>query len=275
MSLTFNQILEAENIDPRDVRLLRNQARGDDGQTPYRLWCDDREMFEAYQSAQKVQDRSRLAATYWASFIVTADGRTLFAGLYNVAGRSAIDDDWPYPIGSRPARGVDELYLFSPVTAFGDYAGRLFIDWGTATRSWIQRADRQDKQITELTARLNEPAFPGYTAFCEPLSRILVLPTTWTAALSAARGVYILTCPNTKELYVGSATGEQGFYGRWCGYALNGHGGNVKLRSREPRDYQISILEVAGSGDQDVDILAAESRWKQKLQSREMGLNAN
>ena len=47
------------------------------------------------------------------------------------------------------------------------------------------------------------------------------------------------------------------------------------LRSREPGDYQVSISEVAGSLDSDTDILALESRWKAKLQSREMGLNAN
>lgn len=225
-------------------------------------------MFEAYQSTQKIQDRSRLAARYWASFIIPNDGRTMFAGLYTIGGRSGVNAHWPYPIGSRPDRGVDELYLLSPVTTFVEYAGRLFIDWGKATRSWIQRADRQDKTIIELAARFAEPVFPGYTNFCEPLSRILALPATWISALSAMRGVYILTCPNTKELYVGSATGADGFYGRWCGYALNGQGGNVKLKSRDPRDYQISILEVASSGDQDIDILAAESRWKRKLEGR-------
>ena len=62
---------------------------------------------------------------------------------------------------------------------------------------------------------------------------------------------------------------------RWCSYAINGHGGNVRLRSRDPSDYQISILEVAGSLARDIDVLNLEELWKSKLQSREMGLNAN
>jgi hypothetical protein len=54
-----------------------------------------------------------------------------------------------------------------------------------------------------------------------------------------------------------------------------GHGSNVGLKSREPSDYQVSILEVAGSSATADDILKMEGRWQTKLQSREMGLNRN
>jgi hypothetical protein len=40
-------------------------------------------------------------------------------------------------------------------------------------------------------------------------------------------------------------------------------------------DYQVSILEVAGSASTHDDILLMENRWKMKLRSREMGLNRN
>jgi hypothetical protein len=58
-------------------------------------------------------------------------------------------------------------------------------------------------------------------------------------------------------------------------YVVTGHGGNIALKSREYSDYQVSILEVAGSASNIDDILRMESRWKDKLQSREMGLNRN
>jgi hypothetical protein len=58
-------------------------------------------------------------------------------------------------------------------------------------------------------------------------------------------------------------------------YARDGHGGNVGLKSRDPSDYQVSILEVAGSAATVDEIIAMEGLWKQKLQSREMGLNRN
>jgi hypothetical protein len=84
-----------------------------------------------------------------------------------------------------------------------------------------------------------------------------------------------LACPTTKEHYVGKADGAEGFWGRWLGYAANGHGGNVRLKSRDRSDYQVTILEVAGSSATEADLLAMESLWKMKLLSREMGLNAN
>ena len=57
----------------------------------------------------------------------------------------------------------------------------------------------------------------------------------------------------------------------------DGHGGNVALREidGDPADYDVSILETAGSG-QGVDaILQLEERWKAKLASRVHGLNRN
>ena len=58
-------------------------------------------------------------------------------------------------------------------------------------------------------------------------------------------------------------------------YVADGHGGNVVLKSHDPSDYQISILEVAGSTATHEGILAMEDLWKSKLRSREMGLNKN
>lgn len=111
--------------------------------------------------------------------------------------------------------------------------------------------------------------------FIQPLSKVNNIPKSWIAALQSSRGIYLLTCPKTKEQYVGSATGEEGFWGRWQDYVHTGHGGNKGLKSRNPSDYQISILEVAGTSATKEDILKMEGRWQSKLQSQEMGLNRN
>jgi serine/threonine protein kinase len=58
-------------------------------------------------------------------------------------------------------------------------------------------------------------------------------------------------------------------------YAQTGHGGDIALKSRDPSDYQVSILEVAGTASSVDEIKEMESRWKAKLRSREMGLNRN
>ena len=155
------------------------------------------------------------------------------------------------------------------------YIGRVFIDWGGSAITWAQRANNQPKPIIEISRVFQEEAFPGYSGFISNLSEVGALPSGWLAALKAARGVYLLTCPQTREQYVGSATGEDGFLGRWLNYARDGHGCNIGLKSRDPSDYQVSILEVSGSGQSVEEIIACEQLWKSKLQSREMGLNRN
>jgi hypothetical protein len=147
--------------------------------------------------------------------------------------------------------------------------------WGTGMLAWVQYADRNDKLVLELRSEFKEPDFPGFLNFIQPLSKLNNMAASWVVALKSSRGVYLLTCPKTKELYVGSAYGESGFWGRWQNYIDTGHGGNVGLQSREPSDYQVSILEVAGSSATTNDILAMEGRWQSKLQSRDMGLNRN
>lgn len=277
MPLRFNTLLWQAGIAPTEVRLLRHQdGRANKGRTPYSLWRDDRPAFEAYQEAQSPTNRARLRGDFWASFVVTPAGDVVLAGFYAAAYLGLNSDDRPWP----HAEGVDlagtcDVYQLTPDDRLNDLSGLLVIEWGHGERSWIQRADNQDKIVREIRREFREPEFPGFTHFVSPLSKVESLPTTWTARLSSVRGVYLLTCPHTKEQYVGSATGVEGFYGRWLDYARNGHGDNVGLRSRDPSDYQVSILEVAGSAASPEEIVALETLWKRKLQSREMGLNRN
>jgi len=276
MPIMFNSILTAHGIDSRVVRHLRHQARSERGAlSPYRLWRDDRTTFELYQSLQRPARRAELQpAVYFATWLVPSPGATLFGGLYHAhwIGPTTVDVALP---GRTIEAGSYDRYECTRHREMEDLIGRLLIDWGPGLRSWIQRADLQDKPVVELRATFEEDPFPGYVAFIEPLSRLETLPRGWEAALRSARGVYLLTCPQTREQYVGSATGAAGFWGRWLDYLQDGHGGNISLRSRDPSDYQVSILEVAGSAMTTEDILRAEARWKQKLQSREMGLNRN
>lgn len=277
MPITFNTILRGAGVDPADVRLVRHQdQRAERGRTPYELWRDDRAKFENYQRVQQIKSRPKFRAPYWASFVGTRDGDTLFVGLYRAKCLGLLQEDMP-----RPHReGVDkagtcDVYSLTPEASLADLDGRLLIAWGDGARAWIQHADRRDKAVVEIRRKFSEPGFPGFLEFREPLSRIEGLPRGWVETLRSSRGVYLLTCPKTKEQYVGSATGEECFWQRWMEYARTGHGGNVGLKSRDPSDYQVSILEVAGSAATTEDILRMERRWQSKLQSREMGLNRN
>lgn len=277
MPLRFNALLAQAGIAPALVRLLRHQdSRSAKGRTPYELWRDDRPAFEFYQDGQSIGNRTKLTAPFWASFVVTPAGETMLAGFYGCryVGTNETERHWPHAVGF-DAVGTADVYELTLDSRLNDLAGRLIIEWGEGGRAWVQRADNQDKVVMEIRQAFREPDFPGFARFISPLSKVEGLPVAWTAALSASRGVYLLTCPKTREQYVGSATGADGFHGRWLSYAQDGHGGNVGLKSRDSSDYQVSILEVAGSAATVEEILGMETLWKRKLQSREMGLNKN
>lgn len=277
MPIMFNSILTEAGFDTSDIRLLRHKdARAEKGRTPYELWRDNHPMFDLYQSTQGLVHESKLRASYWASFVGTPNNETLFVGIYRVKGQELLKQDQPKPqMEGFDLAGSCYIYDLELDTRLSDLTGRLLIDWGDGERAWIQRADRRDKIILELRTSFKEADFPGFLNFITPLSKINSLPKSWVNVIKSSRGVYLLTCPKTREQYIGSATGENGFWGRWQNYVNSGHGNNTELKSRDPSDYQISILEVAGTSATPEDIIQMERLWKLKLQSREMGLNRN
>ncbi len=278
MSISFNCILRDHGLDPKDVRLIRHKDRGSSpGRSPYELWRNEPDAFNDYQSSQRISKRKIFSAPYWAVFIADGFNDTMFVGLYAASYQGLLKHDRPRPhkIGEIDLAGSCDIYELNLDERLQDLIGRLIIDWGPGERAWIQHANRQDKPVLELRLAQNEPPFPGFSNFIEPLSQLGKLPRGWITTLRSMRGVYILTCPRTKEQYVGSADGEDGFWGRWMQYYRTGHGGNLGLKSRDPSDYQVAILEIAGSAADHRDILAMEGRWQRKLQSKEMGLNRN
>lgn len=250
MPVMLNSILQDAGFDLTQVRLLRHKDnRASKGLSPYELWRDQREQFDKYQSKQSVSNRKKFSAPYWAVFIADAFDENMFAGVYaaSYVGLLETDQAKPHVEGEMDKAGEWDVYHLRLEETMQDLIGRLFIDWGKGALAWVQYADRNDKIVTELRTQEAEVLFPGYLNFIEPLSKLPKLPTTWVAALQSAQGVYLLTCPMTKEQYVGSATGVNGFWGRWMDYVRSGHGGNVALKTRCASDYQVSILEVAGS----------------------------
>lgn len=277
MPVMLNSIFTQYGLDPVHVRLLRHQdKRVGTKYTPYELWRDNCPAFEQYQSVQSIKNQTKFRRPFWASFVAAPSGRTLFVGLYKAEyiGVGKTDLVRPHTDGLDKA-GTYDLYSLTLQSELSDLIGKLYVNWGSGTRSWVQRAEIQNKEVTEIRTAFKEEAFPGFSKFMKPLSEIASLPSSWIEPLRTTKGIYLLSCPKTKEQYVGAATGEDGFWGRWQFYVQTAHGGNVGLKSREASDYRVSILEMAGSQLTTDDILRLEQIWKEKLQSREMGLNKN
>ena len=277
--LRFNMLLREANIDPASVRLLRHYPVLPNGVVLIDQFHRDRASLLAWQSVQSVQRRPHLAAPFWAAFVGTPDGRTVFEGLYRVGAPQPLATTVSEPLsGDTIAAGTCDEYLLEPVAELELYSGRLMVDWGggaSGKRAWVQRANNQDKPIVAVLENPFEQPFPGYLAFQHTVGSLDSLSPSWADHLRRARGVYLLGCPDTGRLYTGSATGLDGFWGRWQNYVLTGHGGNQGLLDCDTRSFTVSILQVAGSTATADDIVTDEQVWKAKLLSREHGFNRN
>jgi hypothetical protein len=149
--MLFNELLESVNINPSDVRLLRHKdPRSNKGKAPYDLWHNDRDQFELYQSVQAFYKRKNLGSKYWASFVGTPEGDTMFVGLYEVEHRRVLEMDTPQPnMDGFDKAGKADRYDLSMVGALGKYVGKLYIAWEDGYHAWVQRADKQNKVITK------------------------------------------------------------------------------------------------------------------------------
>ena len=196
--LTFGSLLDLAGIARSDVRLLRHQDNRYTGfRSPYALWRDDRPRFEAYQETQAIGDAGQLRAPYWASFVGVPGKDTLFVGLYAAARVGRLSVDRPHPVtGGAEEAGTCDFYDLRLLPELGDYAGRLWIDWGKGYRAWIQRGDRVPKSVIELRRAFVEDPFPGFAALAIDLSQIETIPRGWMEALAATKGIYLLTCPS-------------------------------------------------------------------------------
>ncbi len=138
--------------------------------------------------------------------------------------------------------------------------------------------------------------FPGfdnvYVSYNELEKYLNAQNPSWRNFLSSRRGVYLISDKSNGKLYVGSAYGEDGIYGRWRTYIESGYDKNgvetgkypnrefQKLVDEEGLDYvrknfMYSILETFEDNVSGEYIINRESWWKDCLQSRKFGYNAN
>ena len=139
-----------------------------------------------------------------------------------------------------------------------------------------------------LPAAFDGYDFPGYDEVRLTWEQLEIIikqhKKDWMAALQNQKAVYLITDRSNGKLYVGSATSDNGMLlQRWANYIDSGHGGNkelIELVNKEGIDYikknfQYSILENYNARVDDSVILERESWWKETLQSRKFGYNAN
>ena len=176
------------------------------------------------------------------------------------------------------------FYELEQYSLLESYRDRLVIDWGTS-QSYIQKII--DKPVAEIYPKGFVSLFPGWDKVhlsYKELSEIINNPDgnkDWYEYLSRHSGVYVIFDKSSGMQYVGSASGGNGIWSRWEGYARTGHNGNkaLKLLAKKNPDFAnnftFSLHHVFPRTVSKNDVLYYESLLKNKLGSRAYGLNEN
>ena len=268
------------NPDPED-RLVRHQHQ----QYPVDQLISTNllEVYQAYQ-ARPLFHKSKHVV------VLTGEAGTQarFYGVYEVAGwRGATskepitDSDWEEEWREQ----CEFFYELNRLPGFGHLEGRVVVDWGRGALAWCQKVRNKSVLEVKRPGRILPP-FSDYLEFSISYQELQALfddeaaHPEWRSQLSAVAGVYLILAETTGELYVGSAVGTEGIWGRWRDYARNGHGGNKSLKGLVesddyPKAFRFSILQIVPKSMSQEDVIQCETSFKAKLGSRAHGLNLN
>jgi hypothetical protein len=238
----------------------------------------DEYMAGTFDSWQANQSKRNFQRDFVISMIaLPTPQRWLFAGAHNSDGCEWSEERgyFIYRLTRRP--GPDEL------------DGRLVVSFTRTGRASYLLGENcaPGIQLAELRPeKLTISAFPGYSWAMLTKQHLDIVAKqgieSWRTALGAVSGVYIITDRHTGKLYVGSATAGEGIWSRWCNYSATGHGGNREIRNLLEAEgpayaehFQFGVLEIADTHASWEDVLRRESYWKDLLQTRVHGYNAN
>jgi hypothetical protein len=123
-----------------------------------------------------------------------------------------------------------------------EYKERLVIEPWKDAINFVKRAAATNPRVLEIRKDPYTEPFPGNIKFRQQLRDLPHIFRSWKERLYE-KGVYLLTFADGQQ-YVGSASGDQGFWQRWSDYVRNGHGGNRILfrEKRDARDAHVSIF---------------------------------
>lgn len=211
----------------------------------------------------------------------------LFAGLWQrIGGPERRAETWLTSLGQDAPECW--VYNLAPVSGANSLSGRLHVRFEKSARANYRNMETLDDQII-VSSLVETPRgflrFQSYKTTRLNFRKLRLMaqerPEDWQTALSAVGGVYLITHENGAQ-YVGSASGETGFWGRWLNYASTGHGDNQLMIETLGPDalvganaLQFSILETFDPSTPREDILLRENWWKVTLGSRAHGLNLN
>ena len=266
----FDQALAEGKVQ---LMRLKNMAITIEGQTHrdknlFDLFLDHQDdgLFEDYVREHTPENANLLMqAAYVVVFVV--DGKySRFVGVYRILG---LDKKITVPTDDKKSFRNRVFVKVAELKVFKEYSGRVLVDWG-------------DEGIIRMMI-----PFTSYNdvllSFKELKNLIETDNVEWRDKLKAVNGIYGIVDQSNGKLYVGSAYGDEGIWGRWKVYVeTNGHGNNDMLVEliQNNKDYawdhfQWFILETFPLDVTDDYAVHRENLYKEKLCTRLFGYNKN
>ncbi len=278
--ITIQELLYNRNLDKEaKIKLVRHKdTRTTNPIDLYELYRHKKEIFLKYQAEQ---GSDKFKVDYIVSFIGESGTLSRFIGVFKILGMKVL----PEQKVSIDGKFYNYEYDIEEVDGFDDLKERVIIDWGKGARSWTQWIDNI-KEIVEIQPGLHYKQFTDYFEFILDFKELQEIVNhkynDWKRMLSATKGIYLIQDSKTGKLYVGSAYGEEGIWGRWSAYVVtNGHGGNktlIELVSNDnsyANNFRFSILMLLPSTTTKEQAYEKERLFKNKLGTNSFGLNSN
>ncbi|MBT1171233.1 GIY-YIG nuclease family protein [Bifidobacterium sp. SO4] len=284
MRLGTIDLIRKIGLDPNDVMLIRHS-------TAITRKYVNQGFLDECTAEMKPKFTFGQTHRYWMVF-AGEQSTTRLVALYRMDGWTKLEKGMlpdGYPI-EESNYGKNDFYILERLDLLAEYENRLTIDWGSfRSLAWKGTVDKPIVSIERT-----KPTFPGFDDLIlgfDKLSDIIEDPDYYSAyydAMSQVSAIYLVTDTASGKQYVGSAYGGEGLWQRWSTYAHtqgrggSGDGGNkllVDLLNRGGEGYErnlrYSVLRVLDSGLSTDQVVGMENLYKDKLGTREFGLNAN
>lgn len=265
--ITIQELLYNRGLDrTARIKLVRHKDRRLD---LYCMYRSDRMAFLDYQNTQRKDIFG--GVDYIVSFIGEEGVLASFIGVYRMNGRAETNGCFKYSM--------------EETEGYEDLKERVIIRWVNPI-SWHQWI-KNEMEVLEISPGLHHKRFTDYFElildFTELQEIVINQYADWHRVLSAVKGVYLINDTGGGKLYIGSAYGEDGLWGRWSEYvATNGHGGNKALKALIDEDweyaskhFQFSILMILPKTVTADEAIRKEQLFKRKLGTNSFGLNNN
>ena len=141
------------------------------------------------------------------------------------------------------------------------------------------------QKFFELFPDIASEKFNGYqnVSIVYKNLKIALNDPTWIGALKNVKAIYAITDISNGKLYIGSACGNGGLFGRWSDYINNLTGGNQEFEDIKKingedyikKNFKYSIVEIFDTKTKQEYILERENYWKNVFETKKFGMNKN